>query len=546
MKRETQQEASTRSYPILRFQPLLSDAGWVLFGAGLLFLVRGFVLDTGGNHPLQLVVVHKILNPNLYPNDPFVNQTWYAYTSVLWRLLAHLIRLVGYETAITGLFVLNRLLLSLAALYVARALFGKYAFAPTVGLLALLTFPNSWIGDGQPVKNYLEQTGLAFGLGLLALVGLTRQCAWCVVLGIAGAFCFNAMYGGFLITYMIVTIATTAALRSEWRRWIGWGVLGVMLGAPGWLPTLLMGAQAYSIEDVWKVSEIGYTGHFYLYSKQDNLLFFLSVGITLLTLRRGAHLEHAYRAYLWRWTWIALGWYGVAQLAPLLPSPTLLRLHPMRGHDYWHFIAAVNFWGYLTIGIQRFIMQRRAPDWAVLGVNWLPAAVLVGAVLLPFRQSLREQGGVMQAIFPSRPQEVYRLAKWARVHTPPEAVFLIPIQRGSPWIHFRHLSQRNVFLNWKDASAWPYAPWYSTVFLQQIRAIGFFEEFQINESEYQRGAWLRQGVFALHRKFRINEPTVKRLMRQYRLDYWITEKQTPTTFPIVYESDGYKVLKLSD
>lgn len=57
---------------------------WTFIGALLLTFNQGYTVDMGMNHPLQFVVVQKILSPNLYPNDPFVNQTYYAYTFVLW------------------------------------------------------------------------------------------------------------------------------------------------------------------------------------------------------------------------------------------------------------------------------------------------------------------------------------------------------------------------------------------------------------------------------------------------------------------------------
>lgn len=153
------------------------------------------------------------------------------------------------------------------------------------------------------------------------------------------------MYAIFDMSYLIATLVLVPETRKAWIWWAGWLRLGVLIGASGWIPTLLVGRQPYDAEAAWKVSEVAYPWHFYVVSKRANVLFFLFSIFTMLTAKSGSHLASPYCRPLAVWTGVALLWYVAAHLFPFVASPSLMRLHPVRGQDIWHLVAAINLWG---------------------------------------------------------------------------------------------------------------------------------------------------------------------------------------------------------
>jgi hypothetical protein len=521
---------------------------WTLLSAVLLTLNLGYSIDMGANHPLQLIVVHKILNPQLYPNDAFVNQTWYAYTSVLWPLIAYLMQWfhLSFETISAILYIINRLLIAFVAIYVALSIYENKRLGLFGATLALLTFPNPFIGDGHPVRDNVEQTGFAFGLGVLSIFSLTKGYGLLSALTLGLCFCFNTMYAGFAVIYLIATSLYCPFLRQQWYRWLGWIGVGILIGLPGWLPTLLVGRQPYDVEAAWKVSEIAYPWHFYMVSGRANILFPLFLTITFILVRTNRFVSENYRNLIKLWTVIALLTYIFAHLAPFFVSPSLVRLHFIRAQDFWHFIAVIHSSGYLVLSIDEKI-RKNAKHWS-LKLLW-KATLLGGTILLgvfPEVRRVAEGGGLYRYLLFRESSEVRPVAAWAQKNTATDDVFIIPIEMGNLWQHFRHLSQRNVYLHWKDGSGWTYAIWYAEEFLKRVRDIGFFEKNQIDESKWRKGDWIyRRRIYYLQRDFVISEADVKRVAEKYRIDYWITDINTPTSFPVVYQYGTTKVVKVT-
>lgn len=171
---------------------------------------------------------------------------------------------------------------------------------------------------------------------------------------------------------------------------------------------------------------------------------------------------------------------------------------------------------------------------------------LVSLALAPEIIRIREGDGLYRYIFQRKPSEVHRIAEWARNNTSEEDVFIVPIQIANHWAHFRHLSQRNVYLPWKDASGWTYAIWYAPEFLQRLSVLGFFDKNGIDEKRWRKGDWVfRKRVYYLQQNFKVEEADVLRVAKRYRVDYWITDKQTQTRFPVVYEIDTVKVVRVA-
>lgn len=189
----------------------------------------------GGNHPLQLVLVQKIHEPTLYPNDSFVEQTAFAYGSVLWYGVAYASLVIDLRVLLLGVYLLNRVLYAWAFYQVGRVFFldSRYAF---VGALTFFAFaPTSVLGEGDPFRDSAEQTGLAVACALLALVALIQQRYWWVALWLGFAMNLNLMYGIYTLSYLTACLLFVGAYRKAWKQIVGTLLLGCVIGLPAFV-----------------------------------------------------------------------------------------------------------------------------------------------------------------------------------------------------------------------------------------------------------------------------------------------------------------------
>lgn len=86
---------------------LLRWAYLILIGWATLVsvLITGYMGDQGFTHNFSLILVHRLNDAELYPNDPFA-ETAYSYASVYWYIVAWLNRWFALEW-ILGVFLLR-------------------------------------------------------------------------------------------------------------------------------------------------------------------------------------------------------------------------------------------------------------------------------------------------------------------------------------------------------------------------------------------------------------------------------------------------------
>lgn len=504
-------------------------------------LISGYRGLLGANYPLQLIVVQKILDPSLYPNDPFVEQTWQSYASVLWYLVAFLARWIDLKWVLLILFILQRLLFIWAGWQLGRVLLPYQRLSGWAGALFIAWVPESIVGAGHPLRESVEQTGFATLFILLSLSAALRQrwLAMGVYWGLAAS--MNLMYGLFGTFYLV------AAVRSnDWKSPPFWQGIGVAtgLGLPG--VELVARAAGRMVSDetvVWQAAELLYPEHFFphIWSTERHLKFIGFTALALWIAQRSGRVEASTRRLLTIWTLIAVGWYTLAWLTPyVFQSRLLLHLQPARGQDIWMLSAGIFGTGMLLGFLHQHRSQivRAMVIFVVLVVGMRALARSVGR--------LQEEGNVL-GVPKTACQDI---AAWARTRTSKEAVFLIPIGLEEEWLHFRHLSQRNVFVHWKDGSGWTYAPAYATTWLARLRLLGLFEKHNLDPRQYRIGYWTRVGrrCYEVYDELyqSVDETVVRRIVAKYRVDYWITYATQRTTFPVVYRAGRWKVVQISE
>jgi len=551
----------------------------------------------GGNHAYQLVLVQKLNDPTLYPNDPFAD-TVYHYASAFWYVIAWLARFIDLSVVLFVFFLLNKLLFLLAGFRLARTFFPDSRYAPVVGMATMATFPQLLFGDGY-ATDHTQQSSLSIATMLLALDAFLnkRWLSFAVWFGLAVN--LNLMFSIFGATY--VGVSWLIHLRRSYSadllvRTVASILGGLIVGAPGiYLVRRATTHAEYDAPSVWQACELSYPYHYYpqLWEIPKQLLaLLLVVGVIVAVYRfRNASPVGFHVA---AWTGVAIGWYLVGWLNPLLlHSLPLLHLHPVRALVLWQLVTVIFLVSfitrifeingdknntkliaiaYLTI-IMLIFINEIPPSKLFLGVAAVcfvageigrrilsrhtanPTALLLATLVIGF-VSLYAVGHSFRSVMKGRnilsieryPSIV--IAEWARNNTPKEAVFLIPIANQGGWQLFRHLSQRNVFTHAKDGTAWTYAPWFAGEWLERLEALGFFEILGLDQKTFRIGSWLhvwsRDEKNFIHVYDKVDDNRVEALKQRYGIDYWITRANVKTRFPKVYEHEGWKVLKVSE
>lgn len=121
-------------------------------------LCTGYRDLKGANHPFQLIIIQKIHDPSLYATDAFVENTVFAYASLLWYGVAYLSDHLDLSMLLFSLFLINRVLYAVAFYLVGRVFFPNSLIAPVGALTFFALSPTSIIGSGHPIRDYAEQT----------------------------------------------------------------------------------------------------------------------------------------------------------------------------------------------------------------------------------------------------------------------------------------------------------------------------------------------------------------------------------------------------
>ena len=586
------------------------------------FLFTGYGHIYGMNHPYQLVLVQKLNDPALYPNDPFVEASYYGYASMFWYVVAWLSRVVDLSLVLFVFFLINKLLFLYAGFRLGRTFFPNSKYAPVVGLIALSTFPQSLFGNGYPTGD-TQQTSLCVGALLLALDALLNRKWLMLALWFGLAVNLNLMFSIYGLTYLAFSWVMQARKDPlegyPWRSIVALGA-GMIIGMPGIYLVLKASTDAeHNPLSVWQACEISYPYHFFPQTWEvlkQLLALVLAIAVVLVVYRSRNASPMGVR--LLAWTFVAAGWYAIGWINPLLiHSLPLLHLHPVRALVLWQLAAMVFLTSFIMYRIEskyaniyetknynlndyifyaifavifinelsiskwliglvvlsvifcesarRLVFQRMVGSGPALAVVSVAFFVSLYPALIFLRATMRGQDVLSASPF-SALQVAYSpasvIANWARQNTPKNSTFLVPIYRVDHWSSFRHLSQRSVFAHHKDGVAWPYAPWFADEWLTRMKVCGVHDVFGLDEKSYTIGSWLRiwrrtAGIFSptldwayveenLRRAYSsLDDTKVEMLRKQYKIDYWITEKNIDTKFPVVYEYGKYKVLKIS-
>ncbi|MCB0755304.1 MAG: hypothetical protein H6603_03390 [Flavobacteriales bacterium] len=173
------------------FGSSLPILGYALFVAAVFLLVRGYQFNTD-DQAEHLPQIYQQLDPELYPNDYFVNASNGIFTVRHYyeKLVLFVAETVGLEW---GLFILTFCCVALMAFSFARIaeeLFSNRWSVLLAPVLAMLVFYNFTVGGNHVMYGSFISSTIAKGISALALLQFIRQKHLLsgVILGIATLF----------------------------------------------------------------------------------------------------------------------------------------------------------------------------------------------------------------------------------------------------------------------------------------------------------------------------------------------------------------------
>ena len=553
---------------------LLWLQGLILFLTSL--LISGYQIYSA-NHAVHIPFVQWLSNPSLFPNDPFVS-TFVHYIGLIWRMVAITSNYLPLETILLLLFLITRALILIAAARLAMALTPGSRLAPVGAMAFFALYPTPIIGHGTLVNNYFEYTSLAVAFLLLATAAFYTIRPYYWALWLALGINLNVLYGFFACVYLAAVFLIDPRYRSRWKNWVLPGVLFIILS----LPTIVPTASAFRIEavneELWlRASEVRMSYHLYPLTWEPyrfNLFFaFISCFAIVLYLGRN-ELSKVYKHGM-IWLAISLCWLIYAFVAAyVVKSPAMLVMHPARGTDLFYAFAVIAVIAVFAYHIENYASYKRLlivlfffsifwfwlyeftfiMEWIFLiisiAVIWEPLwrvvlregnptrlsniVILIVMFLGLMTFSIQVYSDRVITIIRYPKSQILEIADWAKENTSSEDVFLI----DPNWEEFRALSQRPVFVTWKDGTATVWDRSFVEEWAARIESFGFsFEKTD------ELGT--PDGFSPLTRFYEnMDDEDVITLSSSYPIRFWVISVDHTSSFPVVFQTAGYKVLDL--
>jgi hypothetical protein len=531
------------------------------------------------NHATQIPLVNALNDGALYPNDPFM-AALARYPSVLWPLVALLVRVFPLEGTLLVLFGLSRLFALYAAGRLARAIAPGSGLAQ-VGASALFAFPlGSMLGNGTIVGVCLEQSSLAIPCFLLAAAAFheRRPVAWAVWLG--AGFGLTSLYGTFAVSYFGAVFLFDPDYGRAWKRWARALPFFLALASYEIYMSAVAARGASSDEASWLVAARtrGWT-HLYPLTWGWDAYAQFGASVALFAILIALVRRDAPRVFRHGVVWSAVAglWLLDAFVAAyVLQSRPLMMMQPARATDLFLSFAGIAMVAVASRRLDRG-QDSRATRWglASLGASFLvwrvPGALVVAALLLvaavpavwrriaPWisprrlavalvawvalvgiaeaRERWSETNDLRDVVFRGPEIPARQLAAWAKKNTTRDAVFLLNPSRDEDLDQFTGLAERSIFTSVERGTALFWAPEFVPEWLGRLEALDVTPEY--------RGPWSLDDDFDA--AFRdLDDDHVLRLKERYHVTYWVVPPQHPSRFPVAWQNEVYKVLAVSD
>ncbi|MBI5883879.1 MAG: hypothetical protein HZB91_12340 [Elusimicrobia bacterium] len=327
----------------------------------------GYRYGTDPNTAQVLPFIGRLMDPSLYPNDPYVASVS-AFPSLYPLVMAGLGRAVPLPALHLGLYLAGRALFFYGVWRLARRLFPSTGtavaavFLAAVSPLASVFAP---LGEDPLMKTSLYHTSLAAPMILLSLCLFLEE-RWLASFGLlAAGFCLHPLAAAHLaVLYLAVAAMSPRGSRSMpgWLLFLGvcvpigwwWSGRGGDPG-PGFVEASRAWYPGHSFPSAWG-PERWRRAAVYV----PGLMLFAAAGWKGCAEKGKVGALMAGMAALWACGWI---------FAELIPVPAVVRLQPLRSDAFFTILG-------LAFAAERFAGLVEMRTWQSLGLALLAGAGL--------------------------------------------------------------------------------------------------------------------------------------------------------------------------
>jgi len=547
---------------------------WMLvFVTSIVSTGYAFCID---NHAIQLPLLDILRRPHMYADDQFV-ATLPEYPTIFWHLLSAMERLCPREPLLLAIFVVERCLLLLAGADMARSFVQGDRLAQFCGCCIFALGMSPVLGQGTIEPSYLEQTGFVIPILLFALSAFIRGrlLRAAVLLGVGAS--INILYAMFAVTFMgalVIALRLYPTVRQAWTSTLACCLFGI----PGVYMSILCVRETSSNPNLWvRVALLRFPHHlqpfswsFMSYANSALLVAVCLVVTYRLSTRPIFRIAVAISLVYVMWMIVAI------LTASVVKEPYLLTLHPARGGDLWFPIAGII----TTSSIATKVVTHKSNSWRLFGllaltfllwstieVSWVLLWTAISSVamlvltlffktpsrpvtyycrllvvflaifsgqLLVSRKMLT--GGWWDAMFWRPKGEIVEISAWVRSNTESDSVILV----DPSWSTFRPLSQRSVYVCWKDASAILWDKAYLYEWLSRINSLHVSIDSLSTQDQLESIRTLQVAYEQL------SDRDVRLLNKTYGVGYWIVPNDKLSRLPTRFSTEHYRVLQVDN
>lgn len=523
-----------------------------------------------GDQNSHISFLLKEINPDLYPNDYFVELRNYHY-SFFWKLLVPILKtnLVNIEILFFlvyffSLYVLYLFLYELILVFVGDR---KISYIGLIGFLVpLFSFTIFPTHETYLVNRVFVMPFLVYSLVLF----LRGHRFWALTL-------VGIMYNFHVITATFVLIIIGSSIISE-RKSLGVRKL-LMMGLTFLIPALPVLVWKFnnspldlSVDQYWfsliTRGALGHIFHLFSFNPPTIILFFLGLMNILVFFwtRRQREINNELNNLDRKLYLFILAIIGVITLAVIsaefFPVTVLIQLQLSRIGVFVPILTYPYFFAYICGGTKTrslgrlhfgFIVMLMAISGS-LGIPWLyylaiangrillqRAIVLVGILWGVLEAVLVAQSGEWKpGIYPIiQNSPWYGVQLWAKNNTKADDVFITPVDRWSHYApDFRLGSQRSTVVTLGDLMELAFHPRFFNSWKERFEDIapGAIAEFRGNFIENKQ---LVKSIYTKNSTERFMD-----LAKKYRASYIVVEKPKVLDEDLVYENEEFRVYRI--